>query len=212
MSVILATAPSPPITRRRPWSHTDGDLELLLAVRRGDAEAAGELYRRYHRDLRRFVAARFRGTNADDIVSEAFARTLRAIRNGAGPHDHALRYLFVAARTVAIANGTRDRRRDDAERRFAMDVASAATSTDDAFGGAVHVAFEGLSDRQQTVLWLTEVEGRTAVDAGGSLGIGAEAVHSLAYRSRQALRIAFLAALEHVSERSAHEGPPEGQR
>jgi RNA polymerase sigma factor (sigma-70 family) len=201
MSATLTPRPPVAAPRRRRWSHTDTDAELLEAVRLGDGAAVAELYQRHHHDVRRFTATRFRAANPDDVVAEAFARTLRAMRNGAGPRDHALRYLFVAARTVAIAIGTRDRRRREAERRFTMEAAPASTPGDDVLGGAVHLAFGHLTERQRRVLWMTEVEGCTALEAGITLGIGAEAVHSLSYRSRQALRVAFASSLEHTADR-----------
>jgi RNA polymerase sigma factor (sigma-70 family) len=196
MSATLTPLRPDAAPRRSRWSETDADVELLQAVRLGDGAAVAELYQRHHHDLRRFTAARFHAANPDDVVSEAFARTLRAMRNGAGPRDHARRYLFVAARTVAIAISTRDRRRREAERRYTMEAAPISAPVEEALGGAVHHAFGNLTERQRLVLWMTEVEGRTALEASTTLGIGVDAVHSLAYRSRQALRSALASSIE----------------
>ncbi len=184
----MASAPRP-----KPLRHA-ADAALLEAVRCGDADAAAELYLRYHRDLRRYAASRLPGGSPDDVVSEAFARTLRALHNGAGPRDHALRYLFVAARTIIMATDQRDRRRADAQRRYCACSSTGDGPTNCDATLAVHDAFGRLSQRQRMVLWMSEVEGVPPREIGVALGVRPAAVHSLTFRARRALRDAYAAA------------------
>jgi DNA-directed RNA polymerase specialized sigma24 family protein len=60
---------------------------------------------------------------------------------------------------------------------------------------AVREAFGSLSLRQQTVLWMTEVEDRPASEISDALGISLGAVYALGLRSRRTMRRAYLEAL-----------------
>ena len=63
-----------------------GDAELIEAVRSGDLEAYGLLYRR-HAGAATTMARQLTGSRAeaDDLVAEAFARVLDMLRSGGGP-------------------------------------------------------------------------------------------------------------------------------
>jgi DNA-directed RNA polymerase specialized sigma24 family protein len=59
-------------------------------------------------------------------------------------------------------------------------------------------AFQGLSPRWQTVLWMAEVQGRTTAEIGAHLGLSANAAAALLIRAREGLRRAYADATELV--------------
>ena len=62
-----------------------GDAELIAAVRGGDVDAYGELFAR-HVDAARRLARQLAGPgDADDLVSDAFAKVLTVLQRGGGP-------------------------------------------------------------------------------------------------------------------------------
>jgi RNA polymerase sigma factor (sigma-70 family) len=190
----MSTVTPPPITPRVAASSARDDRALLAAVRQGERAAMGELFVRHRDHVRRYVASLGWSGSADEVVSETFARTLRAIRNGAGPIDHPRRYLFATARSVVIARGAQERRRQAADRAFAHQVLVASVGDESMAVSAVVEAFGALPARQQTALWMTEVEGRPASEVGEVLGITQAAVYALGLRSRRSMLRAYLAA------------------
>ena len=149
------------------------------------------IYRRHHDAVHR-LARRFakHTSEADDVTSEVFAKTLRAIVHGHGPSDDAGPYLLRSvrntvtslriggdARTVLTADDHLDRPGPQTSPRC---------DDDD-----VSLAFLDLPDRYRDVLWATVVEGRGPADiADGSIDAGA--VASLTHRARFALRRSYL--------------------
>ena len=77
------------------------DAELITAVRVGDTNAYEELYRR-HVDAAMSVGRHLTGSRADaeDVVSEAFARVLSALQRGAGPEMAFRPYLLTSVRNA----------------------------------------------------------------------------------------------------------------
>jgi RNA polymerase sigma factor (sigma-70 family) len=170
-------------------------------VRNGDETAFTELYARHHPVARR-VASTYRcGTDADDLVNEAFEKVLGALRRGHGPTDAFRAYLFVTLRRLAAesAERPRDERLDELP-----DPVIAVAAADELEAEDRHMivtAFGSLPERWQTVLWHTAVEGRKPGDLAGSLGMSPNAVSALAYRAREQLRQAYLQAHLRVSPR-----------
>src|SRR4051794_23386487 len=76
------------------------DAELLNRVRAGDSEAYGLLYRRHWDAARRLGAVLVRGTEAEDLAAEAFARVLATLRSGGGPQAAFRPYLLAAVRNA----------------------------------------------------------------------------------------------------------------
>jgi RNA polymerase sigma factor (sigma-70 family) len=176
------------------------DAELILEVRAGDAAAYEELFRR-HRDVALRYARRLSDAQrGDDLVAEAFTKILDLLQRGKGP-DLAFRaYLLTTVRTChlnSIRAGSREELVPDHE------PASRSTPViedpDSRFDrSTICDAFTQLPVRWQSALWLTTVEGLSNEEAGERLGIGPNAVASLAFRARTGLRQAFLA--EHLQE------------
>lgn len=186
------------------------DLALLDAVRSGSLAAFAVLYERHRpaavRAAGMYLAARHRSL-AEDVVEVAFSSVYSAIQRGGGPVGPFRAYLLVSVRREAA----RVSRRRDQEPLVAADSAvTHAPPTADAspFGGPsmpgavrgeehldpellLSKAFGSLNPRYRHVLWLTEVEGRSADELGPLLDLTSNAVAALTYRSRLALRSSY---------------------
>lgn len=183
-------------------------------MRMGESSAYEELFRRHSDAVRRYARTCCRDAHtADDLTAEVFARTLQAVRGGAGP-DHAVRaYLMTTVRRVA-ASWTKTAKREQLVDDFAVFAAEAARSTDAAtddtldLGADVRAmheaeqslamqAFRSLPERWQAVLWHTTVEEESPSEVAPLFGLTANATAVLASRAREGLKQAYLQA--HVS-------------
>lgn len=171
-----------------------GDAELISAVRGGDVDAYGELYRRHVEAARRLARQLVSPGDADDLVSEAFAKVLVVLQRGGGP-DLAFRaYLLTAVRRLhvdKIRAGARLHTTDDLT-QFDPGVPFRDTAVEGFESAAAARAFASLPERWQLVLWHTEVEGQKPAEVAPLLGMSANSVSALAYRAREGLRQAFL--------------------
>lgn len=184
------------ITAARDDALPDGpsDADLIAAVRGGDVDAYGVLFARHVDSARRLARSLSSDGEADDLVSEAFAKVLVVLQRGEGP-DTALRpYLLTALRRLhvdRVRSVSRTRPTDD------MSAYDAGEAFEDPAvagfeNGAAARAFRSLPERWQLVLWHLEVEGQKPADIAPLLGISANSVSALAYRAREGLRQAFV--------------------
>ncbi|MFD0923565.1 sigma-70 family RNA polymerase sigma factor, partial [Saccharopolyspora rosea] len=175
-----------------------GDAELIEAVRNGSSEAYAQLYERHVSaayNMARQVAKS--PAEADDLVSEAFAKVLDTLRAGRGPDTAFRAYLLTALRHTAY-----DRTRRERKVQLADDVAEVSGAdvsvpfTDTALAGLERSlaaqAFARLPERWQTVLWHIEIEGQSPAEVAPVLGLTPNGVSALAYRAREGLRQAYL--------------------
>jgi RNA polymerase sigma factor (sigma-70 family) len=177
---------------------TTSDTELIESARSGDTSAFAELWRRHYRSAAR-VARQFTSSiDADDLVSEAYARIFQRVLAGGGPTGAFRPYLYTTIRNLASTWGAashdiqvdvieefEDERIPDDPGSWALDRTLTAT------------AFRSLPDRWQTVLWYTEVEGMDPHEVAPLMGLTANGVAALSYRAREGLRAAWLQA--HIS-------------
>ncbi|RSS60345.1 sigma-70 family RNA polymerase sigma factor, partial [Streptomyces sp. WAC06614] len=194
---------------------SDGDL--IARMRGGDDRAYEELFRRHADAVRRYARTCCRdGHTAEDLTAEVFARTLQAVRGGAGPDQAVRAYLLTTVRRVAAAWG-RTARREQLVEDFALFAEQAAAGAD---GGArlsddtldlgadvramreaerslAMQAFRSLPERWQAVLWHTTVEESSPSAIAPLFGLSANATAVLASRAREGLKQAYLQA--HVS-------------
>ncbi|MBO0984960.1 RNA polymerase sigma factor, partial [Rathayibacter sp. SD072] len=202
---MASTHRAQPSPRRRTAraSAAPGDADLIALVREGDAAASAELWRR-HASAARSLARAWSSLDADDLVSEAFLRTLDAIAKGGGPEGAFRPYLFTAVRNAAATGGRRSGREQplDAIGGVAADddgpeeLALAALDRDLGIR-----AFRALPARWQEVLWYTAVEGMTPAEAAPLLGLRPNGVAALGHRAREGLRGEWIQ--QHVSVTAA---------
>ncbi|USA02497.1 sigma-70 family RNA polymerase sigma factor [Streptomyces lydicamycinicus] len=189
------------------------DAQLLSDLRAGDDSAYEAMYRRHAAAVRRYARSCCRDAHtAEDLTGEVFARTLQAVRGGAGPESAVRAYLLTTVRRVAASWAQTSRREQLVEDFAVFAVSSAGAPEDDATldpGADVRAmqeaersmavrAFRSLPERYQTVLWHTTVEDESPSEVAPLLGLTANATAVLAHRAREGLKQAYLQA--HVSQ------------
>lgn len=170
------------------------DQQLTERARGGDNRAFGELFRRHRKAAESTARYLLRSpSDADDVVADAFAGVLAAIRNGYGPRDNFRRYLLASVRNACrsrrplVLAGDSEREPDsrgsgmfgDPERYVEADT--------------VARAFASLHPRWQQTLWLTEVEQLSAAEVAAQLRLAPNAAAALTRRAREAFATAYLA-------------------
>ncbi|MGW2305697.1 sigma-70 family RNA polymerase sigma factor [Streptomyces sp. NPDC001809] len=196
------------------------DSELVQLMREGDDSAYEELFRRHSDVVRRYARTCCRDAHtADDLTAEVFARTLQAVRGGAGPEQAVRAYLMTTVRRVA-AHWTKTQKREQLVEDFAVFAAEAARASEvsdqtPSFGAGLDLgadvlamheaeqslamqAFRSLPERWQAVLWHTTVEEESPSEVAPLFGLTANATAVLASRAREGLKQAYLQA--HVSQ------------
>jgi DNA-directed RNA polymerase specialized sigma24 family protein len=81
---------------------TPSDAELISRVRGGDVAAYGDLFARHVQAANRLARQLVRGPDADDLVSEAFAKVLHVLQSGGGPDVAFRAYLLTAVRRLHV--------------------------------------------------------------------------------------------------------------
>ncbi|MFF9503705.1 sigma-70 family RNA polymerase sigma factor [Streptomyces sp. NPDC014656] len=199
-----------------PPRETDpSDADLIQLMRDGDDSAYEELFRRHSEAVRRYARTCCRdGHTADDLTAEVFARTLQAVRGGAGPEQAVRAYLMTTVRRVGAA-WAKTQKREHLVEDFAVFAADAARSAEVSdqdtldLGAEVRAmqeaeqslamqAFRSLPERWQAVLWHTTVEEESPSEVAPLFGLTANATAVLASRAREGLKQAYLQA--HVSQ------------
>ncbi|WP_454730010.1 sigma-70 family RNA polymerase sigma factor [Cellulosimicrobium protaetiae] len=185
--------------QERVWSEAFSDAELITAVREGDMSAYGVLYERHAAAARTVARQYVRSTaDADDVVSDGFARTLSVLQSGGGPDVTFRAYLFTVVRRLSydLVNGARRTQPTDDERTFETAFGPMASTEDPTLAGfersTVARAYLDLPERWRAVLWYMEVENLSPADIAPILGLTANGVSALAYRAREGLRQAYL--------------------
>ncbi|MFP8886911.1 sigma-70 family RNA polymerase sigma factor [Streptomyces mangrovi] len=183
-----------------------GDAELVSRMRGGDTRAYEELYRRHAAAVRRYVRHCCRdAATANDLTDEIFARTLLAVRGGAGPDTAVRTHLLATVRDVAAAwTGTSGW--DLLVEEFAVFAAAADSPGGGKDSGAnaemramrraerstAVRAFRDLPERWQVVLWHTVIEEESPREVAPLLGMAQDAVATLAQRAREGLQQSYL--------------------
>jgi RNA polymerase sigma factor (sigma-70 family) len=173
----------------------ESDEQLTDRARQGDQSAFGELYRRHRKAAESTAWCLLRSkSDADDIVSDAFAGVLSALHNGRGPRDNFRGYLLACVR-----NGCRSRRTptvlvDESQ----LERWNPAVEDPERYVEADTVAraFSSLAPRWQHTLWMTEVEQLHPTEVSERLDLTPNAAAALTHRARQAFAEAYLA--EHL--------------
>ena len=172
----------------------DADDVLITRVRGGDLDAYGVLFERHRASALRLARSLSNGPDADDLVSDAFAKVLATLQKGGGP-DLAFRaYLLTAVRRLHVDRIRAQSRATPTDDIAALDSGEPFSDTAVAAfeSGAAARAFRSLPERWQMVLWHLEVEQQKPADIAPMLGMSPNAVAALAYRAREGLRQAFV--------------------
>ena len=178
-----------------------GDAELIEAVRKGTVSAYGALYERHVASAYNLARQLSRSpAEADDLVSEAFAKVLDTLRAGRGPDSAFRAYLLTALRHTAYDKTRRERKlelSDDVSTVSGVSAEAVSQEFDDTAVKGLErslaaQAFARLPERWQAVLWHTEIEGQSPAEVAPILGLTANGVSALAYRAREGLRQAYL--------------------
>src|SRR3954470_4151375 len=173
---------------------TPSDAELISRVRGGDVAAYGQLFTRHKEAAHRLARQLVGGSDADDLVAEAFAKVLTVLQSGGGPDVAFRAYLLTAVRRLHVDRvraAQRVQTTDDLT-PFDPGVPFKDTAVAGFETGAAAKAFASLPERWQLVLWHLEVEGQKPADIAPLLGMSPNSVSALAYRAREGLRQAFL--------------------
>ena len=163
-------------------------------MRGGDVAAYGTLFSRHVDAATRLARQLVRGSDADDLVSEAFVKVLNVLLGGGGPDVAFRAYLLTAVRRLHVDKVRSNQRLTTTDDLTPFDpgVPFNDTAVAGFEGGAAAKAFASLPERWQLVLWHLEVEGQKPADIAPLLGMSANSVSALAYRAREGLRQAFL--------------------
>ena len=181
------------------------DDALLAEFRSGDEEALSKLLERYAPSIQRFGIKMCRDPeDARDVLQDtllAMARGLRDFRGGSSLST----WLFTIARSFCIK---KRRQRVGAPSEIvplesaAGQVIAAADAPPDEeagnreIGAALDAAIHALEPMYREVLLLRDVEGLSAPEVAGVLGIGVDAVKSRLHRARVAVRDRMAPLLE----------------
>ncbi|WP_169580881.1 sigma-70 family RNA polymerase sigma factor [Microbacterium thalassium] len=172
-----------------------GDADLVLRTRSGDTFAFGELWRRHYRSGITVARNVSPGTDADDLVQEAYTRIYQSILKGGGPTGSFRAYLFTSIRNTAAGWGRVRRETAIDELETMEDPATTEQATADSLDrGLTHQAFRSLPTRWQEVLWYSEIEGMKPAEMAPLLGMKPTAVAQLTFRAREGLREAWIQA------------------
>ncbi|RZI87148.1 MAG: sigma-70 family RNA polymerase sigma factor [Microbacterium sp.] len=167
---------------------TPDDL-LVDGVRAGEPECFAELYRR-HQQLAVGVAlqAGIGRQDADDVVAEAFAKVLRALRSGLGPTENFRGYLTLAVRRVAWAAQADSSRYRPTDDQVLLEGAGQTTVPESLDGSPAGDALAALPHDAQILLWRTAVDGDQVSEIARELGKTSNSVAAAASRARSRLR------------------------
>jgi RNA polymerase sigma-70 factor (ECF subfamily) len=173
------------------------DVELVERLKKGDARALDELYRR-HREAAYGIAYRLLGSREDalDVVQEAFIHVMRGIQAFRGQSSFrtwlyrivthaALDYRRWRALRVAesLDSDTSAEPVIEAKGRLPQEAAA-----DRDLGAAIDKALSNISEKNRAALILYAIEGMSYKDVAGVLGISIGTVMSRIFNARQRLR------------------------
>ncbi|MFE4081100.1 sigma-70 family RNA polymerase sigma factor [Paenarthrobacter sp. YIM B13468] len=179
----------------------ESDTCLLAAVRGGDSGSYEELFRRYQGVATRVARTESDNpTDADDVVSEAFASILKSLLEGRGPVDSFRAYLLTTVRRMSHRRNLQSRRASATVDGVASEIVvfNGDPVVKDFENTILLLAFRSLPSRWQTVLWQVDVEGMKPAAAARAMELTPNAVSSLLIRAREGLRQAYLQ--KHVQE------------
>jgi RNA polymerase sigma-70 factor (ECF subfamily) len=193
-----------------PASHStasSSDDELVAAARQGDSAALETLLVRYQPHVYRF-GLRMCGNveDAGDVAQESLISMARSVRDFRGDSSVSS-WLYTIARRFCIKKRRRSKfapAREESLDAPAIDVAPhladpgpnpEQSAANQELAAALTHAIDALEPSQREVLVLRDVEGLSAPEVAGILGLTVEAVKSRLHRARVAIREELAPAL-----------------
>ncbi|WP_425323974.1 sigma-70 family RNA polymerase sigma factor, partial [Kocuria palustris] len=195
--IAPADLESPQEESAAPEGEAIADEALLDSARGGDESSYAALYERHRSTALNVARMHTRNVHdAEDLVSEAFARILSVLRRGGGPRKYMRSYLVTTIGRLAVDHGMAAGRVRPSEDEAELD---RPEEFDDVVvrqceAAVVATAYGSLPERWQAVLWHTEIEGMKPAAVAEELQISPNAVSALAKRARQGLQSAYLQA------------------
>lgn len=175
---------------------SDAETDLIDGVRDGDPSAMAVLYERHRGQALNLARSLMSGPqDAEDVLHEAFAKAVSAIRNGNGPTNVFGPYLTTCVRSVANSVWKKQGRERPAPfedldpgpvEDLALERALSLFEHED-----IAMAMRTLPARWRTVLWHAEVMGEPPRNIAPLMGIESNAVSALLIRARAGLRAAY---------------------
>ncbi len=157
---------------------------------------------RFHAELRRFIARRVSGPDADDVLQE----TLLRIHLGAGAlraQDALAPWVFRIARN-SIADHHRKGFSDVGsapDTEIVEDRDDAASGVREIFAACVEPFLGAIPPLQSEAVRLCELDGLTQIEAAAHAGVPLATMKSRVQRGRRALRLAFDACCDTLQDR-----------
>jgi RNA polymerase sigma factor (sigma-70 family) len=170
-----------------PALRTQPDRRLVTLVREGYENAFEEIVRRYDKALTRYAAA-IVGGRAEDVIQDAFAKALLALRRD-GAEIELRPWLFRIVRNTAL-NDLRDSPPTAAE---LADVIATGSSPAEVLERREELTdlmrrLQSLPEAQRAAIVMRELEGLSHDEIAAALGMSGGGARQAIYRARQALR------------------------
>jgi len=167
----------------------DSDDAFVRAAQQGDAEAFGQLYRRYARMVHGVLLGRVRHVEVEDLVQEVFLRALPRVRELRDTSRFGS-WLAAIARNLAIdyyrRSQTRPERPDDASAPDEQPAKVNVSSNREA--AEILDCIRSLSEAYRETLILRLVEGMTGPEIAAKTGLSPGSVRVNLHRGMNQLR------------------------
>lgn len=167
------------------------DDELVVLARDGNMDAYSILYQRHRVAATHKAASLTNKVDADDLVSEAFVKVLRSLKNGAGPTENFKNYLLTSVESVAKTQGSKV----DAQPRSSFDDESEMSISPSIDVQEMSVerlttfkAFSSLPTKWQQILWYRDIEELQVKEIAKLLNITPNTVTQTLIRAHEGLK------------------------
>ena len=173
------------------------DADLVERLKKGDAKALDELYRR-HREAAYGIAYRLVGSREDalEVVQESFIHVMRGIQTFRGQSSfRTWLYRIVTHAALDYRRWRALRVADSLDSDTSTEPAALATdrspqdaAADRDLGAAIDKALSNISEKNRAALILYAIEGMSYKEVAEVLGISIGTVMSRIFNARQRLR------------------------